>query len=320
MTLQWKRVCDLEIGNAAAGEGLVLRGDASVATAPRIQIDIEKTVKRTVNHATIKIFNLHPDNANRIKGEFDEVLVKVGYEADPLLVFAGNIRHAYRYREGVDWITELDCGDGDFDLRNTIVNTTLGAGTTDSDALNHIVQKMERTKLGHAVLKERKRIRGRVLSGAIDKEFDKIAAESDVQWSIQDGELVMVPVDSTLPTEAIVLRSDTGLLDAPQVDDKGITATCLLNPRIRPNGKVQLDNNSFRLKVLIDHKFSATAKPKVQHTTKPKAAKKLQRLDPDGIYKVLRVVHKGDTRGDEWKTEVTCVALAKTIPADSRAA
>lgn len=304
----------MEIGDAASGNGLVVTGDL------RIQFEIEKTVKRTLNHATIKIFNLHPDNANRIKGEFDEVLVKVGYAGDPLVAFAGNVRHSYRYREGVDWITEIDAADGDFDLRNTIVNTTLAAGSSTSDAVSHIVGKMARTKLGHVVLKERKRIRGRVISGSVDKAFDLIAAESDVQWSIQDGELVMVPVTSTLPTEAIVLSSDTGLLDAPELDDKGISATSLLNPRIRPNGKVQLDNNSFRLKVLIDHKFSATAKPKVQHTTKPKKVKKLERLDPDGIYKVLKVVHKGDTRGDEWKSEVLCVALAKTIPADSRAA
>lgn len=314
MTLQWKRVCEVVIGDAAAGDGLVVNQDF------RIQFEIEKTVKRTVNHATIKIFNLHPDNANRIKGEFDEVLVKVGYEADPLVVFAGNVRHVSHSREGVDWITQIDAADGDFDLRNTIVNVTLAAGTSTSDALNHIVGKMQRTKVGHVVLKERTRIRGRVMSGPVDKYLDQIEAESDAQWSIQDGELVMVPVTSTLPTEAIVLSSDTGLLDAPELDDKGISATCLLNPRIRPNGKVQIDNNSLRLKVLIDHKFTATATPKVTHTTKPKKVKKLQRLDPDGIYKVLKVVHKGDTRGDEWKSDVLCVALAKTIPADARAA
>lgn len=317
MTLQWMRQCEVVIGNAAAGRGLFV-------SEPRITFEVEKTVTgRTPNTATIKMFNLTPDHENQIRGEFDEVLIKAGYQGLSLVVFAGSIRHAYRYREGVDWITEIDAADGDFDLRNTIINTVLAAGTTTSDALNHVVGKLQRTKLGHAIVKERKRIRGRVVSGGIDKLLNQIAMESDANWSIQNGVLEMVPVESTLPTEAIVLRSDTGLLGAPEVDDKGINAECLLNPQIRINGKVQLDNNSLRDKVLVDHRVSSVTKPQVEHRTKPKATKRLSRLDPDGIYKVIKVVHKGDNRGtsgDDWSTKVLCVALNKPIPASAKAA
>lgn len=31
----------------------------------------------------------------------------------------------------------------------------------------------------------------------------------------------------------------------------------------------------------------------------------LPRLDRDGLYKIVRVVHVGDTRGNEWYSEIT---------------
>ena len=41
----------------------------------------------------------------------------------------------------------------------------------------------------------------------------------------------------------------------------------------------------------------------------------LVRLDPDGIYKVLKLTHKGDNRGQDWVTEIECIGLDQPIPA-----
>lgn len=309
-TLQWKRVCEVVIGNAARGTGIAVKD-------LRIEFEVTKTIGRVPNTALIKIRNMAPDNEAKVKGEFDEVLVNAGYEGSSLLVFAGNIRHTFRYRDGTDYVMEIDAADGDDDFRNTIVNATLAAGTTTSQAIDQLVSKFKRTKLGHTIVKERTRLRGKVMSGMARKFFDEIAAESDANWSIQDGRLEIVPVESTLPTEAIVIRSDTGMLGAPEVDDKGIKVKCLLNPRLRVNGKVLLDNNDLKARIAKERERKVGAK-----THKPSKAKKkvLARLDPDGVYKVYKLVHKGDNRGNDWVSEVHCVALSKTIPAGKRAA
>jgi len=305
------RECEVVIGVASAGSGLSVRD-------LRIQFEITKTIGRVPNTCEIKIYNLSPDNEAKIKGEFDEVLVNAGYKGHALLIFRGNIRRTFRYRDGNDYIMQIDAADGDKDFRKSIVNTTLAAGSSSAQLLDHVVGTFSSTKRGHAVIKDRARLRGRVISSPSRDVLDDIAAESDAHWSIQDGVLEIVPVDSTLPTEAIVLRSDTGLLGAPEVDDKGIKAKCLLNPAIRVNGKVQLDNNDLRAKIKIEHEKKAST---VTHrVTSAKTKKELARLDPDGIYKVVKLVHKGDNRGSDWTTEVHCTALAKTIPAGKRAA
>lgn len=312
---QWKRHAEVLVGAAAAGKGLVVRDPNGTNPGPRIKFEITKTAGRTPNAATVWLYNLTPDHEGQIKGEYDEFIVNAGYEGDVRLVFAGNIRHTFRYRDGTDYIMQIDGGDGDSDLRNTIVNATFAKGTTNSQVLDHIIKKFKSTKKGHMVVADKARIRGRVVSGMARDVFDKIAAESDASWSIQDGALIFVPVNATLPNEAIVVRSDTGLIGAPELDDKGVKFTCLMNPQLRVGGKVKLDNNAFRGKVLVDHKVTSTTKPSVHHRLKPKTPKKLSRLDPDGIYKVFKLVHKGDTRGQEWISEVECVALEKTLTA-----
>ena len=106
------------------------------------------------------------------------------------------------------------------------------------------------------------------------------------------------------------------------VDDKGVKVKCALNPRIRVNGKIKLNNHDFKLKIAKERerKPGAKAARAGGRTAKKPKAKNLARLDPDGIYRVYKVVHKGDTRSNEWTSEVYAEALEKTIPSGRVAA
>lgn len=308
---QFGRFCQVVIGNSAQGQGLVVE-------KLRIQFEITQSILRTPNTATIKIYNLSQEHAALIKGEFDEVLINAGYVGASKLIFAGNIRHSFAYGEGTDRIMELDCADGDADFRNTVVNAVIAAGTTHSQAIDKLAAKFTSTKMGHMVVAGGKRIRGKVMSGPARKFFDEIAATNDAHWSIQNGVLQIVPVDSTLPTDAIVISIATGMLGAPELDDKGIKVTCLLNPSIRPNGKIWLNNNDIKDAILRQR----AAKPGAAKPKKPPKKKHLARTDPDGVYKCYKQVLKGDTRGTgkDWTSEVFSVALEKTIPSGRVAA
>jgi len=305
--LQWKRECQLVIG--AAGRGISIKD-------LRISFEVTKTIGRTPNTALIKVYNMNQDGFGRIKGEFDEVLVNAGYPGASELIFRGNIRHFFDYRDGNDHITEIDAADGDKDIRSAVVNVTLAAGSSTTQLLEHVVSKFGTTTKGHVVLTERRRIRGKVVSAMARDVLDDIAAESDAHWSVQDGLLQIVPVQSTLPTEAIVLRSDTGLLGAPEIDDKGIKATCLLNPRIHVNGKVWLNNNDLKAKIAKE----LETKPGAKKVKTKKHRGELARLDPDGVYKVYKLVHEGDNRDTPWTTQVFCVGLDRPIPSGKAAA
>lgn len=305
---QWKRKVQLVIGKA--GNGLLIEN-------LRIQFEVAKTVESAPNVAVIKVYNLNPDNEARIKTEFDEVLLNAGYDGAMRLVFRGNIKHVYRYREKNDYITEIEAGDGDKDFRKAVMNETLAAGTTTAQLVDRAVGTFKGvggTTKGAVQVTDKPRLRGKVISGNTRDVLHDVARESGANWSIQDGQLVIVSANGVLPGEAILIRADTGMLGAPEINDKGIAVKCLMNPELRVNGAIKLDNNGIKAK--RQQAQSLATKREKQETNPPLGREKeqLARLDPDGIYKVLRLTHKGDNRGQDWVSEIECIGLDQPIP------
>lgn len=297
---QWLRYAQVVIGKNGSG--------ISVDTL-RIKFSVKKTIRHEPNTAVISIYNLSPNNVAAVKKEYDDIILNAGYE-DPLIVFRGNIKHVYHYKDGLDWVTEIHAADGDTDHRLAVINETLAAGTTNHHAIEKCVGTFKGgTTLGHVSLPVKTRTRGKVLSGSTRDTLHEVARDGGANWSIQDGELVIVGAQGTLPGEAIVVNSETGLLKTPEIDDKGISVTCQLNPRIKVNGALHLDNNRLRQKAKDD------SQP--QSGKKPAASKDPVRLDPDGVYKVITLEHKGDTHGSEWESDVTCIGLDQPIPPEN---
>lgn len=306
---QWLRKYKLMVGKATA-PGQAPNEYLEIEDL-HINFEVLKTIERTPNSALIKVYNLSPDNNAKVQKAYDDVILMAGYGQADSQVFRGNIRHPYYYREHADWITEIDAADGDKDFQQAMICKTLAAGHSSIDWLVEIAKEFNQTGGTKVDLKKFRaqlqnsaaRVRGRTFVGHARDLLDDIARQCDALWSIQEGHLHLDMVDTVLPWQAIQLTSDTGLIDAPEVTDKGIAFKCQLNPTIKISGKVWLDNNNIRLQ------------HDKEHITKAGKVKgKLARLDPDGVYKVFKVNHKGDNRGGEWVTEGQCVGLDQPIP------
>jgi hypothetical protein len=296
-------------GNVSPATGLLIDAmPKDNSPGLRITFEITKTLYRTPNQALIKIYNLNQDHERQIDREFNDVILQGGYRGQPHTFFRGNIRFTHFYREENDHISEINAGDGDKDFRGALVNFTLTAGHDDEDTIRSLTASMRATTMGRVAGKKlkSKRLRGRTYSGNARDVMDKIAKDSDGHWSIQNGSMVLVPVDSVLPGVAIAISSETGLLGAPEVNNKGIKIKCMLDPRIIPGCKLWLQNNDVKQKHL---KASVEGQ---KH--KLKGPKMPVRLDPDGVYKCYAVKLVGDTRGPDWYCECMCVALDSPIP------
>jgi len=301
----WGRICRVRVGKKGSKFDPVVGREFTEAL--RITFDVTKTIYRTPNVVTIKLYNLSEDHENDIKKEYDDLELDVGYGTQAMGLFRGNIQYRYAYREGNDRIVEIQAGDGDKDFKDGEVNFTLGAGHTDGDAIRKLLENLGTTVLGYCAGKHlnEKHILGKTYSGTVRRVMDVIARNNQANWAIQDGKLVMVPVDSTLPNEAIKVDSDTGLLGTPQINDKGIAMKIQLDPRVVPNGKLWLANNEVK---------AAVFKPPMLLREEQKKSKAPVRKDPDGVYKVFVVNHKGDTRANDWFSEIKCVGLLEKIP------
>lgn len=314
--VKWLRSCQVLVGKN--GNGDVDEKSGILIDGLRITFDITKTIYRTPNVATIKIYNLAGATEGRILREFNDVILRGGYIGGgqkPRTFFRGNIVYGTAYwdtGENPARICEILAKDGDKDFRNATVNFTLAAGHTDADVIREVVKVFEATTLGHVHGKNlsKKHARGRTYSTNARDVLDQIARDNKAEWSIQNGKLNMVPVDSTLPMEAFEISSETGLVGAPEVNDKGISMKMLYDPLIVPGSKVWLRNNEVKTKQL---KAAVTGQKR-----KLKGPNVPARLDPDGIYKVYAEHVIGDTRGSDWHAELKAVGLDQPIPSSKK--
>jgi len=292
---QWLRKCTLLVSDKE-GEGLDL-------SQLRIKFSVKRSDTQTPNMAEIRIYNLEEQTANRIKKEFSKVILQAGYESNFGVIFQGNIKQVYSGRENAtDTFLDIIAGDGDLAYNFAIVNTTLAAGAGQSDQINAAIGSMndKGVSAGNVATSSTAKLpRGKVMYGMARDYLKQSSESTDTTWSIQDGKVQFVPVTSYLPGEAVVLTAKTGMVGTPTQTNEGVNVKCLLNPKLKIGGRVQLDNeNIARLKINLSQPGSPANIPAP--------------ITDDGVYYVLVIEYQGDTRGQEWYSTITCLNLDVT--------
>ena len=126
--LQYIRRCNLLVSKAN-GDGLDLG-------SLRVVFKIKKSDAQTPNTAEIRVYNLSENTAKQIQKEFTQVTLQAGYESNYGVIFAGNIKQVRMGREnGVETYIDIAAGDGDDAYNYAVVNTTLAAGASHTDAM-----------------------------------------------------------------------------------------------------------------------------------------------------------------------------------------
>lgn len=297
MTRQYKRFCSL-IVSGIDGEGLDL-------SELRIEFKVKQWDIQTPNHAEIRIWNLKPDTSKRVEKEFTRVTLQAGYEgADAGIIFDGTIVQIRRGRaNATDTYLDISAADGDAAYNFAVVSASLAAGSKPEDRLKAIAAAMEKygvtegftpeEGLGDSTLP-----RGKVMFGMAQDHMRDLADTTLTSWSIQNGEITVVKKGGYLPDEAVVLNAQTGMIGLPEQTEDGINARCLLNPKLKVSGRVQINNASINRQAVS-----------LQYT----AVNYFPSVASDGFYRIVVVEHEGDTRGDAWYSDLICVAVDDTV-------
>lgn len=288
MARQWLRRVSLKIGDRD--------GKALDVSRLRFTFAIRQNDIQSPNNADISIYNVAPETARRAKDEFTRIVLEAGYEGSYGTIFDGTIIQVRHGRESAtDTYLNLVCQEGDAAYNFAIANRTLAAGHT----LNDVERALCDAQRPHGI--ERGYVpdlggptypRGRVVVGMVRDGYRGLTAATGTAWSIAGTKSQVLKTDGYLPGEAVVLDSRTGLVGFPSQTADGIIARCLLNPRIKPGVKLKIDNASIQ-----DYKMAPTYTGDVPASLVPKK-------DADGEYRTVAVDHFGDTRGQEYYTEV----------------
>lgn len=294
MTRQYKRRVSLIVADDSAGLDL---------SQMHIQFSVRQWDIQTPNTATIRVWNLADSTERKIKKEFTRVVLQCGYEGGPMgTIFDGTIIQPKSGKQSAtDTYLDIVAADGDQAYSFAVVSTSLAAGATATDQAKAAIAAMGEHGVTEGYLTDQMPAaslpRGVVMFGMARNHLNDVAAATDTKWSIQNGQAQIIPLTGALPNTAVVLNSSSGMIGRPEQTQDGIRARCLLNPEIRMGGRVQIDNASIN---------PATFQTSLQGQLNNEL---LPRIAEDGFYRVIVADHVGDTRGNDWYSDLICIAL-----------
>jgi hypothetical protein len=308
-TAQYGRQFSLIVANSA-GKGLEL-GQF------RVVFRVQRGDLQTPNTADIRVYNLSTATANQVAAtEFTQLSLQAGYPGNFGLIFQGNIVQARIGRESAtDSYVDFTAADGDEAYNYATIVASLSAGPNAAGrALAQFLQSMKdvaTNPIGQgytAGLSPDGSIRGRVYFGPTRRELRKFAKNNDCIWSIQDGKLTLIPQTSYIAGDIAVISPQTGLIGTPEQTQNGLSVTTLLNPSLKIGQAIQLKNTAIN-QYRYDQSFTSS---KINDLLQLSGTK----LNSQGLYYVMVANHSGDTYGNEWKTDMTCLAIDASVPAN----
>lgn len=281
MSRQYKRVYDLTI--------IPPDGEARVIKGLRINFEITKSILSFPNLCKLTIYNPNEDTRSSLQKKFTKIILNVGYEGDVRLLFKGEVRNVSQTKNGVDRLVSFYAGDGEKDWQNATFNKTFTENVSMNSAIEEVLKTFKDLTIGtlEGLPKTADKLRGQSLSGSSKDIMDQYASEYGFDWSIQDGEIIVTPIESPIQNdEAVLVNAATGMLGSPTVTEIGADVTTLLNPRLLPNRafKIESINSDIQLGNLF--------------------FRDIKRTDAEGIYKVQEVIFKGDSREGDWVSSV----------------
>lgn len=254
-------------------------GGATLDRSLRFTFKIEKDLKPEPNYTDIVVYNLSESHRAEFQRKPVHVRLEVGYDGETQGLFVGDLRWAEHRRNGVDWETHIQAGDGERAYRHARVNRSFKPGVSAFDALKEAASSME-LELPSGLADALPSLSGQYagglsMTGPAHREITRILTPRGAEWSVQDGRLVILPKSGARRDTAILIGADgLPVIGAPEFGPPGekgkdkpptLTVKTLLFPGFVCGGLIQLKTRSV-----------------------------------SGLFKVARIVHTGDTHGQDW--------------------
>lgn len=269
-------------------------------SALHCKFSVKRSSNMTPNCADIRVYNLDSDTAIKIRQQYNQVIIKGGYDSNFGVIFKGNIKQIIIGRESAtDTFIDLNCGDGDLAYNYAVVR-----GSIESASQGAIFKQIAKPmfSLGVNVASNQPEFvpailpRGKTFWGNSRDYMRTFAQQNDLTWSIQNQQISFIKQQSYAPGVSVVLTSKTGMIGTPQQTNIGVNAVCLINPNISPGRTIKIDNASVaQLKIDLGN-------PKDPVNLAPP-------LTADGVYYVLVIEQSGDNRGVDWYSKLICCTV-----------
>lgn len=269
--------------------------------------------------AEISVYNVSDDTANQINAPTNErivtngnnaehisVIIEAGYQEHHSVIFNGDLwwKSMSRLSE-TDTCLRLIAATGKRAHKYSIVDSSLPAGSSQSDVFRTIAQSMKdygvESYADTSGLMSTKLPRGKVMYGMARDAMQSFADTNNLDWGYTNKGLTAFQKSPRRGqgNKIVILSPSTGLLDRPNATQSGIEARTLLNPDLEFGNYVQIDQS------LIQTPDYSTEYKAVQENY----AARGKVIAGDGFYQIRSRQHVGDTRGEDWYTDIIAIGV-----------
>lgn len=254
-------------------------GDGRQWSGLSMSFSIEKTAQSEPNTATFSVYGLKKDSRAWIE-QAAKVFFRAGYRDQIRTLFIGDVKRASSENDGINWVTEIECGDGQADLDSANVQASIAPGASAAslvDSLKDAVTNLDFSDgFGAAIMGAVPNLSGTTISGQFAAELSALLEPAGYEWSVQDGVVEVVRAGEAVGPEVLDLSASTGLLKAKKIDDGGVEVSALLSGLIQVNRPIRVAS---------------------------------EKLGIDGFFVPKTVKHTGETDGRDWTTTAECFEL-----------
>ncbi len=267
-----------------------LISDREITDPLTIKFSVPFGDNEKVDTIDISVYNLKDSTINAIATNKAAIL-SAGYVDDNGVIFAGTLKKKETKWEGLDRITTFKCIDCTMDYTKTVIKRTYGRNTHASLILRELARDAD-LAIGDIDLPVDFIYRsGKALNGKIKFLVSEIAKDCKAKLHINKGRMY-VRDWAKGDKLGLDISKETGLIDEPEeieeeVKDEKKSKT--KNPKKKLKG--------YKIKVLLNHKITTDV------------IIKLTSRKVNGLFRVSKGEHKGDTSGQEYYTECEVVPV-----------
>lgn len=223
-----------------------------------VEFDITRNTLTSANVCQIRLFNLSATNRNLLRknvtsgygAPFIFLKLMAGYGSSLAIIFSGNVSQGWSYREGVNFISQLECYDGGIAYVTDQVPTNLSnipKGTPYRDLIVNLIQSLPNVTLGAVGDYPGSTPKQLTLSGGTIDILNSLTGggffiDNGIGYALGNNEY-----NANIPMS--VITSSTGLLDTPVLESNIVKFNMLFEPYLNIGSSVQLNSSTFNLEL-----------------------------------------------------------------------
>lgn len=278
----------------------------------QIKFEIEKTGKEASegNVGEITLYNLSDDSAyliENLSGVENFIELKAGYQDEELkTIFRGNVQDVEDKFDGKERRTKISLTDGGAFIQSQMTSRKYPAGTRYDKIIDDLLNDLALdrgyiARLGDDVVTRKPLVVHGKAAGELARILDNFGfnfniqdmftyvlnSRVDVAVGASQGRTSFIGGESQVIQEIPLIplvSPETGLIETPSFKSE--------SSDLSSAEKDEQATTGVEFKSLLNGEFN------------PNSLVKLDSVKATGVYRIIKVTHRGNYRGDEWYSEV----------------